>query len=95
MPSTVTALEALPALAPSPDTLAVPSLQQPVPEAAALSTADDEVAAQQVAAAGLLRVASIAVLAEQSGYQPAPEAVTSPVPVMAALPAVAPSPDTL
>ena len=93
MPSTGIALEALPALAPSPDTLAGPTLQQPVPDATELSTGNDEVAAEQVTALELLQLASRPVVAVPAICQLVPAAVTSPVPVLAALPAEAPLTD--
>jgi hypothetical protein len=85
VPSTGIALEALPALAPSPDTLAGPILQQPVPDATELSTGN--------AALELLQLASTPVVAVPAICQLVPASVTSPVPVLAALPVEAPLTD--
>jgi hypothetical protein len=85
VPSTGIALEALPALAPSLDTLAGPTLQQPIPDATELSTGN--------AALELLQLASKPVVAVPAICQLAPASVTSPVPVLAALPTEAPVTD--
>ncbi len=69
-------------MAPSPDTLAGPTLQQPVPDGAALSTGN--------AALELLQLASRPVVVVPAICQLVPASVTSQVPVLATLPVEAP-----
>jgi hypothetical protein len=82
VPSTGIALESLPALAPSLDTLAGPTLQQPIPDATELATGNV-----------LLQLSSKPVVSVPAICQLAPASVTSPVPVLAALTAEAPVTD--